>query len=326
MEVGRLYDRLFVQCTTQNQVNQLHIALENRMTPDEARELALHIEQTYTPRPLLRRAQWVQTQASRRLAKSRWRSSPRVVYRHELEMHALQWADGTVRQLEQAGSQPGASMSRVWTRGGATLYQSAAEPSGTLLVIFAGNGRGVMMPTQLFLRFVSFFGADVLKIESPRGTAYSEGVRGFSVDFPTTVDWLADYVRDRGSPDVVMLGCSGGALPALLAALQLQVASVLAAGTGAFKVAELGGPEGLEDLVAAYAACSGSRPRITLVYGDGAPNDAVVADQVSSAIADVDLVEVPDSGHACLYPLVGRGELRALLARALFVDGDPPSA
>lgn len=301
MQASRIYDRLFESCTTENQLNQVHIHLENRMTPAEVRELAAHVERLYAP----------DGQATA------------LPGRGPLVGHACQWAAGLLAQLGRAGDRGRSELTRTWIRGGATLYRRSGAPSGTLLVCLTGNARRMMMPTPLFLQQVAAFDVDVLKLEGRSSRGYVDGVPGHGRDFAGTLRWLADLVSDHGSPRLAVMGTSLGGLPAILAGLALPASAILAAGAMDYGIPELSLPPGSEDLeglLAGYAAGRSPLPALSLVTSDSVPRDVDAARRIAAVLPCREVVAVPAPTHNCLYPLVQRDELGGLLARTLFSE------
>lgn len=301
MRTSRLYDRLFEACSTQNQLNQVHILLENRMTPAEARELASHVEASYAPRG----------------------TSASTPSRDLLASHAHGWAVGLDARLGLAGAapDPDPGMSRAWVRGGATLYRRAGSPSGTLLVCFTGNARRMMMPAPYFLEHIDHFDADVLKLEGHAAKGYLNGVPGHSRDFAGTLRWLADVVAAHGSSRLAVMGTSLGGLPAILAGLALPTSTILVAGAMDYGIPGLSRPPGSEDLeglLTGYATGRGRLPALSLVFSESVQRDVDAARRVSAVLPCREVVAVAAPTHNCLFPLVERGEFGALLSRTLF--------
>ena len=313
---GRLYDRLFDQCTTENQLSQLQIQLENRLTPIEATALAAHIARRYSEGPLRRRITWLRIERDRRRRRELVVGAPRTAPRYLRALHAVQWAGGVQHQLDLSGRPP-VPVVRAWVRGGVSLYRSTVEGPRTLLIAFSGNLRGFMMPTQTFLQFVGDRPVDVLKLEVPRGLGYVQGVRPYSHDFPSTLDWLAEWIADGDFSRTVTVGTSGGGLPALLAAARVGTDAAFAAGPAAQMnademAAQLGAASVLDVLAGTSPDCA-----VTLAYGVQSLRDAESVDYLASALPNASIVRVADAGHACLYDLVERQEFAPLVARAI---------
>ncbi len=301
MRIDRLYDRLFASCSTVNQLNDVHIRLENRMTPREACDLSSHVVGSYAPGA----------------------SSPSPRAAEEFGGHAVAWAMTLATQQALAGAGPPSVIRRTWIRGGATLYRRSPSPARTLLVCLTGNARRMMMPAPTFLQQLSPFDADVLKLETRDARGFVDGVPGHSTDFPSTLNWLAGLVADHGSPRLATMGTSLGGLPAIVTGLALPASSILAAGAidhGAAELAPGSGLDSMESVLTSAAGRRASTPALSVVYAAGVERDAEAARRISAVLPCRELVGVEDSTHNCLYPLVERGGLGDLLERALFVD------
>jgi pimeloyl-ACP methyl ester carboxylesterase len=317
-----LYDWLFDRCATGNQLAQAQIALENRMTPREAMTIAGHVTSTYGEGPVRRRITWLRIERDRRRQRELAVGTPRTAPRYLRALHAVQWAEGTRHQLELSGRPP-ARVERRWLRGGATMYASEVEGPRTLVIGFAGNLRGFMMPTQVFLQFLGSRPADVLKLEVPRGIGYVTGVRPHSHDFPSTLEWLASLIADGRYDRVVTVGTSGGGLPALLAAARLRVDAAFAAGPAAqMNATEMAAQLGAGSVLDVLAAAS-DETAVTIAYGEQSLRDTESVMYLAAALPAARLVRVADAGHACLFDLVERRAFTPLVDTAIFGDDAP---
>lgn len=317
---GRIYDRLFEQCTTQNQLGQMQINLENRLTPAETAGLAAHIQAHYTEGPVRRRITWLRIERDRRRNRELVIGAPRTAPRYLRAVQATQWAGVAQRQLELSGRPP-APVDRVWARRGATLYRSRVDGPRTLLVAFSGNLRGFMMPTQLFLQFVGERPVDVLKLEVPRGAGYGRGVQPFSHDFPSTLGWVGRLTAEGVYARTVTVGTSGGGGPALLAAAQLGADAAFAAGPARNTADELATQLGAESVADVLSGMS-DRCEVTLVYGERSSRDTETVELLGKDLPAARIVRVADADHACLYDLVEREQFSPLVATAILGERD----
>lgn len=319
MEIDRVYDRLLPSCSSINQVNRLHIRLENLMTPTEATRVSAHIARTYAADPSSRIAA-----LRSRLAQAVGRfpepgEAPPLSDRERL-VEAVEWGARITAQLGLASTPDPSPVTRRWRRGGATYYQASADPSSLLVLGFTGNMQRLMMPTPVFLQHLAPFGADLLLLAVEPGTAYVRGVRGASSDFPGTVEWLRDFVPRHGAARFVTVGTSAGAFPAVLAGLALQADSLLAVGAYTRQPAaysRTGGDPALSEVVHEYVT-AGPRPSRHLMYGSDSSLDAEFARNLAETLDGSALVPVEDADHNCLYPLAIRRQLEAVLASTLF--------
>lgn len=320
MQIDRLYDRLFETCSTINELNHLHILLENRMTPAEAAQLSAHIRRNYDRQALSRRADALRVLATRATGRLQRSGGARTMSDRERRVRTVTWAARLSHHLSLARTTTPSPVTRQWLRGGAAYYQAAGSPSSVLVIGFTGNARRLMMPTPQFLQHLMPFGADLLLLDVMRGSVYIEGVRGFSSDFPGTVDWLRTFSSGHGADRVVTVGTSGGAFPALLSGLALQVDNVLSAGAVLNRAAgysRSGGTPALADVVAQYATSSPA-PSVYLMFGCDSRIDTDAAHAVAATLPRSRLVPVEAATHGCLYPLAERGQLEDALASTLF--------
>jgi hypothetical protein len=188
--------------------------------------------------------------------------------------------------------------------------------------VFTGNLRGVMMPTPVFLQFMRERPIDVLKLEVPRGVGYVNGVRGFGHDFPSTVDRLAGWAREDGFTHVAMIGTSGGALAALLAATGIDANAAVVAGAGDFTAEDLCSQLGVANIAEALALTPPTCA-VTVLYGQESGRDAAAAAGIGQALPQAHVVGVPEAGHACLYELVERSQMDALVTSRLLGEARP---
>jgi hypothetical protein len=320
MQIDRVYDRVFPTCSSINQLNRLHILLENRMTPVETVQLSAHIRRTYDRRGLSRRADAVRVLVARATGRLQRRGGARELSERERRVRAVVWAAKLTHHLGLARTSTPSPVTRRWLRGGAAYYQAPGSPSSVLAIGFTGNARRMMMSTPQFLQHLAPSGADLLLLDGARGSAYGEGVRGFSDDFPGTVDWLRAFIGNHGAEHVVTVGTSGGGLPAVLSGLALQVHSVLAVGAvtrGSSDYTRSDGTATIDDVVMQYAVKS-PLPRMSLVYGLDSAMDAAAAQDLVAVLPEARVITVEGAGHACLFQLAERGELEDLLATTLY--------
>lgn len=325
-----LYDRLHQRCTTSNQLNGVHIALENRLTPAAARRVIDHVRRRY-PEPSSGFATRVAGRVRRVGATGRPASPPEPpASRIELAGHARRWAALLAERLDLPGVPYDLDYRRTWTRGGARAYQADETPSDVLAICFTGNEGRMMMPTPLFLSHLAPHRPDVLMLHVPRGTAYVDGVRGFSSDIPGTLEWLRGYATQNGHRRVLTLGVSGGALIAVVAGLRLGAEATLAAGTRPFAPEDpqrsTPGSDVLHDLLRSEVAGGAAIPRVTLVHGALSPPDERAARDLRAIVGSADIVTVPDAKHGCLFPLVESGDFGPLVsavARRQHATGRP---
>jgi hypothetical protein len=309
-----LYARAARACRTVNDLNRLHIALENRITPLELDALRRGAD---PPAP-----QWARLVggAAARVRRSldrpgRLAAPSRPPYDWVARLHAL----------AAKAAAPPQPFRRERLHGRIARYSAGGDRSRkTLAVCFAGRAQRLMMPLPVFLQHVDASVVDVAFLRDPAKEGYRAGIgRG-----TRSLDDLLERLPSRLSFDayarVVTIGTSGGGLPAVLAAVQLGLPAALAAGPN--------GPDdprwqsyrgvGVRRVLEESATARGDRrPAITLVVGAGAPKDQAAAQTLAriipARIIVVDGVRTA-AGHNALLPLVERGELASLLRSSVF--------
>lgn len=296
ISVCRLYDRILASCATVNSVNALHIALENSLSPAEARQLIKHIRCTY-------RSDAVDLPTGDNL------------YRE----HA--WADGLASHLFPAKYSCEDSLRRVHTRRGHILYSRGGASTQGLLVCFTGIARRLMMPIPIFLEYFSALRTDVLVLRCERGTSYEQGIQGIGNDFPSVVKWLHSLVERRRPIEIYTAGTSSGALPALVTGLELEAKAVLVAGVRTTDVSAISGRQGVTELghlLPDKAGPAARAPLVEIAFGEDCERDAITAQRMSVSLPHCRLIPVPSSGHGCLWPLAERGQLNDVVKQMRF--------
>lgn len=181
-----LFERQVVKCRSINQFNRLHIALENRLTPLEVRDLSILIARRYSSTPS---AFWIEKLwNSRRLA---GKTVPEGYVRQRLKPNLY-------------------------------LYSGyGARREKTLVVGFAGASRKLFLPISDFLQNMDSSTADVLLVSPHSESYYKNGILGLGSSLGEVLSVLKNVIEPLGYRRVVSLGTSSGALPALLAAIHL---------------------------------------------------------------------------------------------------------
>lgn len=289
------YNQLLSQCRSVNDLNRIHIAFGNTMTPSEVLELeeTLFVEGPYQV-PTLR--------------------DDRAFSDDELRRIARIWIEGERADLKNVRKPLAEPFLRRDIRKSVTLYHNGEGASGrTLLIAFAGGNHRMMMPIPTLLQNLPAKSTDVLMVRDGTRSGYTSGLDGLAPSIeelgsaiPKMLD-ISQYDRLLG------LGVSAGGLPIVLVALQMNFEAVLACGPGSpsrEKWQRPGLPSPLETIRA--AALDGSSRRITIAYGAQSETDRAAAMEIGGniPIAMVE-VSVPDRDvkHNVLHPLSMAGEL-----------------
>jgi hypothetical protein len=302
------YRRAVRRCRSVNQVNALHIALENRMTPSELVALRREQGRWFALRTLLRR--------SRQLVPSSWRRADAGTAPAALRD---EWLRKLHRFYTQAVKpQPEAFHRRKLSRHLKLYSAGGPRHDKTLLICFVGGSNRPFLPLPVFLQHLDASRTDVLLVGYPRGKGLRGGIPELGQSFEESVDKLRDVAAIDAYRRCVALGTSGGGTPAVLTALRLGLPAVLSAGGGSPTdrrwSAALG--EDVGDLARRYAAASTQLPQVTLAFGVDAKEDIAAAEAFAECFP-ADLLPVRDGRrpvpHNIFALLLRRRRLQAFL-------------
>jgi len=113
------------------------------------------------------------------------------------------------------------------------FYDAASAPTQdkTLVVGFAGNFMRLMIPTYRILNSLDPEKIDLLLLSDPSRTGFMRGLEGIGDTLEAVERFLNSFVSDHGYGDVVVLGTSGGGMPAIHAAIANRWRRVVAVGS-----------------------------------------------------------------------------------------------
>lgn len=305
------YRRATRRCRTVNQLNALHIALENRITPLEL--VALRDAQ----------GPWFRL---RTLLQSAWRL-PFVALKQKDATSPRAQRDRWLRRLyrlymQAAEPQPQAFRRRKLSRHLRLYSANASRHDKSLLICFVGSSQRPFLPVPVFLQHLDAARTDVLLVGYPRGKGHRHGLPELGGSFEESMDRLRVVADIDAYQRCVAIGTSGGGTPAVLAALRLGLSAALSAGGGSptdrrwFEA--LG--EDVGDLARRYATASTSLPRVVLAYGADAQKDVVAAQAFAGCIPAEQLPVDDDQSqvlHNLFSPLLRRRQLRSFLETSL---------
>lgn len=312
-----LYQRLSAACRTVNQLNKLHIALENRMTPVEL--VSLHKFLLPTNNVPKEQPPATATPAATRLMATQIDETAKNILQRE-------WISGLHHKFLFAGKSTPMPFTRRKIHNGVYSYSSPGEKQfKTALVCFTGNAQRMMMPTPVFLQNVASSQTDVIYLCTRRGDGYRNGIVGLGSDFETSVHRLDLLLKPHGYGRVATVGTSAGGLPALLAGLQLGADAVLSVGAANPNDARWipqGSNQKHSNLFDRFANYGSRHPDIYLVHGALYPPDISANEAIAAKIKTSETISVPDSSHVVLFDLLTRGLLGGLLKRTVL----PPTS
>lgn len=301
-----VYNRLIGQCRTLNQVNQLHIALGNSMTPGEV----VYLKDTVFvpgehPEPALH--------------------PERKFTMEELRDNARDWARRLFRDVASARKVTPEPFLRRDLHKSATLFTDGAPPTDKILLLaLPGANHQMMTSVPTFLQNLDAGRVDMVIIRDGTRTRYLAGIEGLADSIEAFGDLLPEWLGFARYRRVAGIGVSAGSLPVLLAGLRAGIDDLLLVGpTGPYDPRWEGRPHDRASDVLKKAAADGRERRITVAYGAQCEEDRVYAGEIKSLI-NVTAVEISDPyqsvGHSALQPLALRGELGSFLVRHLHLD------
>ena len=207
------YDELIGQCRSMNDINRVHIAFGNTITPSEAVLLAEHL---FIPPhhavPALR--------------------TDRKFTEDELRRLGRDWIDeqmSDLRLIRKADPEP--YLRRDIRKSVSLFTDGGAADRKTLLITLPGSNHRLMMPLPTFLQNLAAETTDVLIVRDGTRTDYTRGLDGLATSVAELGEGIAGLVEFEKYERVVGLGISAGGLPMILVAVQLDI-DVLACGAG----------------------------------------------------------------------------------------------
>lgn len=325
--MNRLYKRLAGCCKSPNQLNKLHITLENRMTPLELAglrdEFITRTEGNWLWKKIM--------QVFFRIRKDVFGKDS--VVRKYISINTTELSKAWLAKLHDqyllaAGSNAPAPFVRKRLGRAVVIYEAGGDRAGkTLVVCFSGNFQRMMMPTPIFLQSIDANSADVVLLRTEKHKGYRTGIQGLTSDLQSSLAALKTLLKFDEYRRVVTVGTSGGAMPALLSALYWRAAACLSVSPNNpedDRWRSFTGGEGASGLFRHFGMGE-KPPPVHIVYGENSIKDAESAKAIESILPSVRLVPVRGAGHVALFPLLERGELGGVLQRALFDAGLPGS-
>jgi hypothetical protein len=280
----RLYRRRIDRCVTENQINRVHIAVENYMTPAEARyfNAALTDEPSDAPS-----REWIGRLCD-----------------------LMPLRDGRPVEFERRGLVTGATR---YTAGVGTPGQK------TLILGFGGAFNRLMLPIACWLDCLNPAFYDMIVLRDLSRRLFSMGIHGLGSSFFEALAALRNRIDLTSYRNTIALGTSSGGLPAVLAAILLKMdRGVCIGGIDLPALAAKLQSYGVDD--APYAALLASRPdpfpEILLAYCGGHAVDAAAANALHQCVPSR-LWEVDCSGHGVVPTMLRRGCFPTFLSNIL---------
>jgi hypothetical protein len=184
----RLYRRKIARCRTENQLNRVHIAVENYMTPAELRHFAAALAEEAADSPS---RQWITRLADGMPTKK--------LRPHEFERQGLQK--------------------------GLSLYTAdvGSRAQKTLIIGITGRFHRLMSPMPWVLDVLNPELYDLVVLRDYAAHMYATGIPGLGRDFFDVMSSLRKRFDPRAYRNAMALGTSGGGLHAIMASLLLRL-------------------------------------------------------------------------------------------------------
>lgn len=288
----RLYRRAFRSCRTVNQLNKLHIDMDNRLAPDEVLELSRH----HAAGTLL------------------GHNAP-----SEFIANTTAWLDSVTGWMSASNKPAPERFERRWLAPAVLQFTGRHSPAGrTLLICFTTRGRRLMIPHAVLLQHLDAGAHDVIIVADTRRKSFNTGVPLLGDTLAPVLQWLNNNIDLSAYAEVRTLGTSGGGYAAVLAARRLPVALGVSVG-GRFRPGER--LTRLLMVAAAWFASWGNRrARIILAFGDDKTRDRKFANWIARATGGERLAaRIPDDevGHLVMPAVLEHGALAEFLDQTL---------
>ncbi len=284
-----LVARQIARCTSINSFNQLHIALENRITPQEFRDIAEFVSRDHATTP------------------------------------AARWAIDLATQLRGSGKESPERYTRRRLKPNLFLYTGASRPEDkTLAICFTGRSRRLMMPITTFLQHLPADEIDVLLLYRHHGGFYVNGLPGLAKSFSELIGVLAETIEPFGYRRIVTYGTSAGAIPAILAALYLDCDAGIAIAPGSL-TGERWNDLPNEPRLQRILADSKDRPRLIAHFSQEHSRDRSFAKELAAALPVTLSPQAGPPVHGVTTPYLRAGTLRGFLSSVLLGDGPAPT-
>lgn len=275
-------------CQTENQVNAVHIALEYQLAPAELRELAAALAADPADSP------------GRRWSTAALASLPVKRMRRDDFRRFPVFEDMT-----------------VYTSGEGRVQDK------TLVIGFAGRAQRMMVPTAVLLDCLNPQVYDVVVLRDSARAMFVRGIPGLGDNFLAMLTGLHRHVEVSSYRNAIAMGTSAGGLPAILAAIEMNLGSGISiGGQDLDSLASCAVKNGTSDEPFRKLIETGPAPgtRLVLVCASGFGKDCAAVQAVARQVpAQVMLIRDCPT-HGVLGRLAKGNRLPAFLSRA-FAQG-----
>lgn len=303
MNLLDLYDTRIVEAGSLNEVNQMHIALANSLTPTEIVFLHGNLFTSKHKPPKLR---------------------PGCRFTLEqLKEAGRQWIDQHRAVLAEIGKPRIELFRRYELHDAVVLFSTDRKsPRRNLVVSLTGANQRLMMPISTYLQNFDGKTTDILYVRDSSRLGYRGGIPNLAGDMTeigAALTQLIDFAPYRRK---VAVGVSAGGLPSLVMALRLGLDAVLVCGgsspeRGQFE--EPGKPR-FPDRLRAWRAGSPAT-RVVVGYGAQDEKDEVAAAEIAACVEGAEVERIALDGvevkHNFVYKLSAAGLLPAFMTEKL---------
>jgi len=203
------------------------------------------------------------------------------------------------------------------------LYADGSPRSSKILLVgFTGRAQRMMMPSAVFLQQLDSKKADVALLCDPLRSGYRQGMRRVGESLGSMLNALPQLLHMSEYQSVVSMGTSAGGLPAVLAALQLNLSAAMSVGGASPDDPRWALPDGAgaRDLIDRCTKESARLPRLYLVFGEDSIADRTNAEELE-ALLPAELMPVTrrgkQVGHNALLPLMAEGAIGRTLENSI---------
>jgi hypothetical protein len=305
--IFRTYRRLMEGSHTVNQLNRLHILLENRMTPREVHSIARkgRRERQGTPR-FFSAVRFPHYRVHKLLLKLPHNPTLWPLLR---KIYAENWITGLGHWLRVLHhSREPSDWKRTVLHGSHFHFSRPGHVRRNLLICFPGMHHRMLASTPIFLEAYSAVDSDVLLLGTGWGLGTGGGIHGLGDNFDQATKSLSDWAISMGYQDLWTYGTSRGALPALRYGFALGASRIVSVGlkTSASR------DESLADLADSAGRADGVQVR--LIFGADAIGDGHACFEARRHIPYASISAIPEAQHAPIWPLLLRGQLPSFFA------------
>lgn len=303
------YKRLTKNCETVNQLNRVHIALENWLTPSKWVDL--------------RKEFLINFRSERHLSSNQNFDQEKILIEHiKIWFNKIDtlFNKSTLTEIQ--------SYKRINLHQSIRLYSQKNIPTNekVLIVCFSGLAQRMMMPLPIFLQHIDSQKADIALIKYPKNKSYRNGIEGISENFLESITVLKSILPTNNYQRIALIGVSGGGIPAIISGLSWHASRTIVFSGGHPRDPRWTNALncGVDDIIKKYPKnTSGST---TLIYGYDHQLDKEAANSFKNIIP-CKLIEVKEKnksvGHLSILPILNAGKLYPFLSGLIFSDGIP---